>query len=321
MAYQDTWIGGRAVRQGDRPCAARYDAIRSVVGAYRRTVTVWDIGANLGYFGLRLAHDFDAVSIMVDSRPGLIDVLRENNAPTTVGLTHRLSARDLAEISASEHADVVLALNVLHHMVDWREALEAILTLGERVIIETPGRGDTASANYDASQQLLGVLEGLGGCRLLATALSHVTPGVRRPTFLIERPKRAVSAGYAYIDRVRRRGAHTPRAHSISSNLNDKAITYAGGEVRPWVHGLNLWNWAQLGGAFPARRRVRTAVQTAWDALDEPHGDFRPWNLILSGQTVSAIDGGHRTSVDDRKGLRDTLAWIDDPREAYATCA
>lgn len=321
MAYQDTWIRGRVTAHGDRSCASRYDVIREVAAYYKRTITVWDIGANMGYFGCRLARDFDAVAIMVDSRPALIDVCLENDDPHTVALLHRLSAQDLAELAASEHADIVLALNVLHHLPDWRQALNAILSLGERVIIETPGEGDTGSAHYEVSQQILETIWSIEGVELLTLSASHVTPGCRRPMFLFHRRKHAVTAGYAYRERVRPRGAHAVRPHTIHSNLVEKSITYRGGEDRPWVPGINLWNWAQLGGAFPARRRVRGAVELAYESLERPHGDFRPWNLILSGQTVTAIDSGHRNSVDDRKGLRDTLAWIDDPREAYAACA
>src|SRR5688572_9022039 len=159
MAYQDTWIRGHVVAHGERACAWRYEVIRQVVGAYQRPITVWDIGANLGYFGCRLSHDFDAVSIMVDSRPALIEMCRENDDPRTIAMLHRLSAVDLAELAASEHADIVLALNVLHHLPDWRQALTAILELGELTIIETPGRGDVGSVNYDAAMAILDALE------------------------------------------------------------------------------------------------------------------------------------------------------------------
>ncbi len=320
MAYQDTWVRGRVTATGDRPCEWRYEVVSQVVATYSRTVTVWDIGANLGYFGCRLAHDFDAISVMVDSRPALIEVCRENDDPHTIALLHRLAAQDLAELAASEHADVVLALNVLHHLPDWRAALEALLALGEQVVIETPGRGDTGSANYERSQAILDAVEALRGVKL-ATSHSHVTPGVLRPMYLVHRPKSAVTAGYAYIERVRRRGAHPPRPHVIASTFTSKTITYADGETRPWVPGMNLWNWAQLGGAFPAHVHVREAVYRAHDAMPAAHGDFRPWNLILGGQRVSAIDVGHRRSVDDRQGLRETINWIADPREAYAACA
>lgn len=320
MAYQDTYIRGRVTAEGDRPCAWRYEVVRQVVAAYERPATVWDIGANLGYFGCRLAHDYDCISVMVDSRPALIETCRENDDPHTIALLHRLTATELAELAASEHADVVLALNVLHHMPDWRQALTAIVALGEAIVIETPGRDDFGSVNYEVSQAILDELESLEPT-ILAKAHSHVTPGVERPIYLIHRQKSSVTAGYAYRERVRRRGPHQPRPHVITSTLTEKTITYADGESRPWVHGMNLWNWAQLGGAYPGRRRVRDAIYAAHESLASQHGDFRPWNLILSGHTVTAIDAGHRTSVDDARGLHDTLAWVDDPREAYATCA
>jgi hypothetical protein len=33
---------------------------------------------------------------------------------------------------------------------------------------------------------------------------------------------------------------------------------------------------------------------------------------------VQVIDHGHRKSVDDAKGLRETVAWIAEPEGAYA---
>jgi hypothetical protein len=257
---------------------------------------------------------------MVDSRPDLVEACRENDDPHTIALLHRLSARDLVEIAGSEHADVVLALNVLHHMPDWRSALEAILALGERVIIETPGRGDVGSANYDRSQAILDALEALDVTRI-GTARSHVTPGVDRPMFLVHRPKSTLTACYAYGERVRPRGAITPRRHVITSTLDEKSIAFDDGVRRPWVPGLNLWNWAQLGGAYPCVNQIKGSVVKAWIERPLPHGDFRPWNLILGGQGVTAIDAGHRRSVDDVRGLNETLEWIADPREAYAACA
>lgn len=308
MAYQPKWVRGKET-PGDRDCAARYEAIWSVVAPYTRTTTVWDIGANLGYFGLRLAHDAGCVSVMVDSRPQLIDSCRENDLPTTVAITHRLSVKDLQELSASEAPDVVLALNVLHHFDDWQGALDAVLALGDRLVIETPGRGDTGSANYVEAMKLLDAIEALQPMRL-ASFPSHVTPGIQRPLFLIDRVKDRLTSSYAYVERVRVRGKHPVRAHRILRDFSVKAIAYQGGEARDWHPGINLWNWVQFGGAWPDRSSVMGAVRDAHAGLLEPHGDFRPWNLILQGQRVVPIDGGHRRSVSDDVGLKTTLDWI-----------
>lgn len=318
MAYQERWVRGVTEASGDRACADRYVMIRPVVERYTRQITVWDIGANLGYFGNRLADEFGAVSVMVDQRAVLADACRENALPTTIAMTHRLTAHDLAELAASEHADVVLALNVLHHMPDWREALPAVLMLGENIIIETPGIGDVGSANYAESQAILRALWAFGP-EEIGTSPSHVTPGVQRPMFLFRRAKSAVTASYAYRERVRARGPHQVRPHTIVSTEAAKTIAYESGESRPWHHGINLWNWLQMGGSYPARTRARMATCVAAASFDGTHGDFKPWNLILQGDTVAVIDHGHRRSVDDAQGLKDTLACIEHPELAYAS--
>jgi hypothetical protein len=315
MAYQDAYINGVVTKFGERNCSARFELIATVLRPYRRPFTVWDLGSNLGYFGLRIADEFDATSVMVDQRPVLVESCRANKHPATIAMTHRLSADDLIELAQSEHADVVLALNVLHHMPDWPTALAAILALGEHVIIETPGAGDVQSANYLESQALLNALWAHEPS-ILGWSPSHVTPGVMRPMLLFKRPKTAVTASYAYRARVRPRGPHAVRPHDITSTPTKKVIHYASGEVRGWHPGMNLWNWLQMGGSYPDRATVQQAVRSV--DLSQPHGDFKPWNLILQGQTVQAIDGGHRKSVDDAQGLAYTLAWIDRPELAYA---
>lgn len=316
MAYQDAWIGRDVAVRGERSCADRYELIKPVVAAYRRQVTLWDLGANMGYFGCRFADEHGAISIMVDSRPGLVSICRANGLPTTVAMTHRLSVADLRELAASECPDVVLALNVIHHFEDWRGALEAVCQLGETVIIETPGRGDRWSANYANSQLLLDAIEALEP-DMLGETPSHVTPGVMRPIYCLRTNKAAVTSGYCYRDRVRARGPHPVRAHRIESSRDDKRIVYRDGEDRPWYPGLNLWNWLQLGGSYPAAKAVCRSVSAAADGLKSPHGDLRPWNMILQGQAVQLIDSGHRNSVADTQGLALTLDWIMDPKQAY----
>lgn len=316
MAYQDTWIKGKTVENGERSCADRYAVVRQVLTRYTRPVTVWDIGANRGYIGCRLADEFEAVSIMVEPRTDLVEVCRENAIPTTIAMTHRLTLKDLSELAACVHADVILALNVLHHTPDPVAAWESVRQMGTEIIVETPGRLDMGSANYAGSQVLLDRLESEGP-DTMATFPSHVTSGVRRPLFYLRREKASVSRGYVYGQRVRKRGPHPTRPHVILSDYDQKSLTYIEGESRDWHPGMNLWNWLQLGGSYPSRAAVQRATSVAVSRLMAPHGDVRPWNLILQGQSVQVIDAGHRRSVDDALGLRDTLQWIAEPERAY----
>ncbi len=318
MAYQDRWVRGAVNQAGDRACADRYDIIRQVVAPYTRQATVWDIGANLGYFGLRLADEFGCVSVMVDPRADLVSSCEQNALPTTIAMTRRLDADELWELAGSEHADVVLALNVLHHMDEWPKALASIVALGETCLIETPARGDTNSAHYRTAEQVLDALESQYHAEPIGQTPSHVTPGVMRTIYRVHTPKPSVSKGYAYGEKVRSRGAHPPRTHTIAATLSDKTITFDVGEPRPWVAGMNLWNWLQMGGSYPNRSTVQSSARAVAAGLDDAHGDFKPWNLILQGQTLQAIDAGHRQSVDDVQGLAQTVAWIAQPELAYA---
>lgn len=317
MAYQDRWIAGETTEQGDRACADRYALIRPVLQTYRRPFTVWDVGANLGYFGCRIASEFPAVSVMIDQRAALAEACRANGLPNTIAMTHQFTAHDLIEVAQSEHADVVLALNVLHHMPDWREALPAILALGENVIIETPNIGDKGSAHYERAVEILDALWAHGPDAMVGESPSHVTPGIFRPMVLFRQPKSAVTASYAYRGRVRARGPHPVRPHVITSTPQAKTITYADGESREWRHGMNLWNWLQLGGSYPDRAAVQQCAREVAANLTDTHGDFKPWNLILQGKTIDVIDHGHRQSVDDAEGLAQTVKWIAQPELAY----
>lgn len=310
MTYQDAWVRGVTTEQGERSCADRYAVIREVVARYSRPVTVWDLGANRGYFGLRLASEFpQAVVVLVESRPDLQQSCEANGLPNVIAMTHRMSVEDLKQLARCVHADVVLALNVLHHVEDPVAAYKSVAGMGRDIVIETPGRGDTGSAHYAAAQRLLDRIEADAPV-LLAEFPSHVTPGVWRPLFHVERDKTALKHGYVYGERVRPRGPHQARAHRIDCDHAAKTITYAGGESRAWHPGVNLWNWLQLGGSYPSRTVVAQAVREAFDAMPTPHGDFRPWNLILQGSRVAVIDGGHRQSVADEQGLTETLAMV-----------
>ena len=49
-------------------------------------------------------------------------------------------------MASCEHFDVVLAFNVLHHFgKDWQKAAEAVLGLGDNILIESPSESDTIS--------------------------------------------------------------------------------------------------------------------------------------------------------------------------------
>ena len=312
MAYQDRWIRGQVEARGERACEPRYELVRAVVAEYTRPITVLDLGANLGYFGCRLAEEFGAVAVMIEGRANLVEAVAANALPATIAMRHKLTVEDLQQLAASEHFDVVLALNVLHHFQDSLGALAAVLNMGDQVIIETPSRDDKAACGGRSHGPLLEAIARLDP-ELLGHAGSHVTPGAQRPIVRVRREKTALTSGYAY--RRRLSGNPSVRAHIIESTLDRKTVMYGSGEEREWHPGMNLWNFCQLGGIYPSREQVEASVIAA--CADEEHGDLRPWNFVLQGDRVVAIDTKHRGTHSGDDALAETLAWIRNPESAY----
>ena len=316
MAYQDIWIKGQTTQKGERSCEARYDLIREVVKPYTRQITVWDLGANLGYFGCRLAEEFGSVSVMVEKHPPIVGVCRQNALPTTIVLNKTLAGHELADLARSEHADVVLALSFIHRVPDWKPMLDAVLALGEDIVIELPARNETTVKNYHVVGDLSDAVEALRP-ELIGTASIPQSPTIRRPIYLIRRGKTVLNRACVKLERLRKKGPEPPRAHRIVSTHETKTIAFEKGESRSWIHGMNLWNWAVMGGAYPDRPVVETAVKVAAGMLDRAHGDFKPWNLILQGDRVVPIDYGHRNSSPDVSAAATAIKLLRHPESAF----
>jgi hypothetical protein len=142
--YQDIIINNEVIFRGVGPdCNSRYEAISKIIAKYNRPIKILDLGASNGYFSLRIAHDFDALCVMIDVSDRLCNICQLNyKIPNLVYLKKELSLYDLTVLCQHEHFDVVLALNVVHHMEPWKEILDIIFQLGDTIIIETPPAND-----------------------------------------------------------------------------------------------------------------------------------------------------------------------------------
>lgn len=327
MSYQPLYQHGSESGASERDCAARYALIRPVIDSYRRAITVLDLGANLGYFGLRLAdesleHGPLVTSVMVEREVGLVEACAINDLPNTIALRTTITVEMLEALADCEHFDVVLCLNLLHHLDDPVRALAAVLRLGEQIVIETPPPLDTGACGDPEAKLALRDALRREAPTCLGQTPSHTTPGVSRPLLHFVRPKPRLAAPYLYPSRL---GVGIPplRDHAILST--DRGKTWAmpdKGEERIWFPGINLWTYAQLGGSWPPRHEVLARVEAEYHrALDgagdvrflsASHGDVRPWNFILSGEAVTLIDWNdpRQTDTPDPEGLRLTLAWV-----------
>lgn len=328
IPYQSVRINGTVTQSGERSCEDRFDLLRPLLAQYKRPFTVLDLGAAQGYFGQRIAEEYPAVSVCIDHDPSLVETLSANGHRAVLGIQRRLTVQDLKDLAACEHFDVVLALNILHHFDDWYGALDAVLTLGDHIVVESPPVEDTQACGRARHKALAECLAASGPV-LLGTSPSHTTPGVRRELGLIVRPKTQLTEPYLWSDLM---DAPRIRAHSIISTATTKSFTMPEkSEGRTWFPGINLWTWAQLGGGYPDLGTVKRAISDAYRSAvlgsgpDDhfvrlPHGDIRPWNFILSGHDATLIDWNDPRNVgtDDAASMAETLDALNNPKSLWA---
>lgn len=133
--YQDRWCRGVVVERGERPCGDRFAVIADHLES-SPPADILDLGANLGYFSMRLADRFDAQVTAVESQQyaRLVTVLVENGDDRVTPHNAHIGRQFL---DALPHYDVILALSVLHHLdLPYGEALDILARKSERVIVE-----------------------------------------------------------------------------------------------------------------------------------------------------------------------------------------
>ena len=285
--YQPFWVNGTETGESQRECATRYEAIKQVASKYHRRFSVLDIGCNYAYFDFRLLEDFDCVPVVVDTKP-LRDLIDRNEAKL-IWLAKRVTAQELYKLSQCESFDIVLALSVIHHFDDWQLAVDSLLNLGKDVIIELPG-DEPHAVGYENQKAIRDyVLK--KDHELLLESESHVDPGVIRKMVLL---KGRDDIHHQTMDWQER---DTPQVDVlVLSDYQKKTITIEHKrtyEERPFIHGMNLWNFKLLNGQYPAG--LTSKVKSALNEMDRFHDDLRPWNFIIDGEKLHPIDFDDKT--------------------------
>ena len=147
--YQDILVNGKTIHHGYAQSGeSRYAAIKQILDQYERPIKVLDIGANNGYFSLRIAQDYQAVNVLVDTSNRLRDICAANtDHPHLIYMKTKLTVEDLKDMNKREHFDVILAFHVLHHVgPKWKEFADELFKLGDNVIIEIPPTNDESTS-------------------------------------------------------------------------------------------------------------------------------------------------------------------------------
>lgn len=145
--YQDILVNGETIFHGTaQSCIDRFEVIKPILALYDRPITVFEIGANNGYFSLRIAREYPSTCVMADTTDRLQQICEANTElDNIIYLKKRLTVEDLRDLNSREHFDLVIAFHVLHHAGrDGRhqEFCEELFKLGDNFIVETPPKND-----------------------------------------------------------------------------------------------------------------------------------------------------------------------------------
>jgi hypothetical protein len=150
MVYQDIWVNGKMALGGNRDqpsgvtnCADRYKVLKNFFYRYKyKNIKILDFGANCSYFANRLAEDFPEFEIItVEGRPECEIPLKMSEAiyPGVTALTKHMYSEELEELLKVGDFDVVLCLNVLHHVDEHIPILKLFEKYVDTIIVETYG--------------------------------------------------------------------------------------------------------------------------------------------------------------------------------------
>ena len=253
--YQDIVINNKIIFNGNGPnCKIRYEAIKKILQQFKRPITVLDIGTGEGYMSFRIAYEFDSTCVMIadpnhESRilPQLCKLNTELD--NIILLYKRVSAQELENLSKCEHFDVVIALNVLHHFPKnlWKKAANAIMNLGDCVIIETPPVEDKRSCGRDTLPGIINFIKQNKGIEIARVERRHTTRGTFSKTYALE-------------------GTN----ENSSDTLKKK--------------GINLTTFNALDGIYPNINTIKDLISQTEEKMGV---QLFPENIILQGNSIS----------------------------------
>ena len=329
--YQDIIINGQVVKKGIRNCEPTYQAIQKILNRYQRSLTVLDLGAAQGYFSFKIAAEYDATTVMIENsinyplhNKQLLKLCELNDSlENIIFLQTTITPENLLRLGECEHFDVILALNFIHHcMHPWKEIIDALLTLGENIIIEHPPWND--DINQAEKKKRADIEEYLIAqeAEVIAEVPRHHTSApANAKVFLIKQPKTSLK---------RRHWCWPPpygtdkKEHHIISTYHEKKISKTNGHAiinSEWHKGINLMTFKMLQGVFPTKAMLKNAIIQIQDFT---HQDWTPSNLIVQGSNLQLIDYADFHYLDNLKKNNESvqkqtkrLIDIDQPASVY----
>lgn len=323
--YQDIIINNSVVKKAsdNHETEIRYEIIREVLNRYQRPFDMLDIGASQGYYSFRAAHDYDCVCVMIEGNnhqyplvgKQLKGLCRVNDSLDNIILLNKqVIPEDIQRLSECESFSVVLALNIIHWFDSrWKEVTDAILNLGDNIIIETPPQESHATREQNFLRKSIEDYLISRNAKLLGKVPRHTSKDKAASIYLLETEKKKILRKH-WLASESIGGQYTIESNYKVRTITKKPPHALGLHINKWTPGINLITFLMYNGAHPTREKLKLALKHIQDRF---HNDWTANNMILQGNRLTLIDwddpahsynGGRRCSP---KVLKAHLHFVD----------
>ena len=168
----------------------------------------------------------------------------------------RVKTNELKRLAKCEHFDVVLGLNVIHHIGDVPNSFPAIESLGDNIIIETPDPGDEGACGKHRLDEIYNRVK--KEYKFLGSFTRH-TSSNNSIMGVLEQEKTSFDCRYwdspEEIDNLNN--------FQINSNFTSKKFISESKkkkETRTWVSGINYRTFQYMNGTYPSKKTLSISI-------------------------------------------------------------
>lgn len=296
--YQDIIINGKVVKaaSGEHETQSRYAIIKTILDKYKRPFTLLDIGASQGYFSFKAAYDYDVVCVMIEgNNPAypmvgsqLLDLCKLNTSlDNIILLNKKVIHEDLQLLSECEHFDVILAFNIIHWFDnDWKKVTNAILNMGDNVIIETPPQEEVTDSYHNKIRKDIEDYLHSKNATIIGTVKRH-TSNTRSNIYLIQTNKQYLQRKTwlkPILNEKNRKIDSTFEEKTLTKKVDWPADTYI---TSNWQPGINLLTFKMYNGTYPLKNTIKESIRLLKNIETN---DWMPNNMIIQGKNITMID-------------------------------
>jgi hypothetical protein len=290
--YQDIFINNTTICKGyGQDCESRYKAVQKIANEYTRPFTILEIGPAEGYMSFRLASEYPTTCIMIEdvtTNNTLVHLAQLNsNLDNLVLLDKKITVEEIQHLADCEHFDIILVMNVVHHFGPrWKDAINAMLQLGDNIIIETPpATKDIHTFGIEYLPLIEHYLDQLQG-KIIARTPRWSNPSLFSNMYWFARKK----SGLGRTCWLNNKNTF-PEKYCIESNYDSKILCKTINNKKTcseWKPGINLITFKMLSGVYPSKEVLITSVLQEKD--NQLASDCLPHNMIIQGNNIALID-------------------------------